>query len=94
MYRNKKITQGANGAPCQNEECGKKDGTTVAAHSNQYRDGKGIGIKSHDYRVAYLCHECHNFVDFGIAPKAQRTALWESAHRNTIGYIFENGIVK
>jgi hypothetical protein len=52
MYRNKKLLEACREMPCQH--CGSEDGTVVAAHSNQLRDGKGRGIKAHDYRVAAL----------------------------------------
>lgn len=91
-YRNSKILKGAKCAPCQ--LCFIEDDTVVAAHSNQYRDGRGMHMKSHDFRVAYLCYKCHNEIDYGNVPKEVRTKLWEEAHRNTIGYMFQQGIVK
>jgi len=91
-YRSKKILNGANGAPCMN--CNVQDGTIVAAHSNQYRDGRGYAFKSHDFRVAYLCHACHYAIDHGKGGKGHRTEEWEQAHRKTIEYIFLQGIVK
>jgi hypothetical protein len=60
-YRNKKILQDAEGQPCQ--ICGLNDGTTVAAHSNIGRDGKGVGLKSWDCFIAYLCFGCHTDYD-------------------------------
>lgn len=93
-YRNKKLLQAAEDCPnCMG--CGKpNDGTIVASHSNQIRDGKGTGIKSQDYRVAYLCHACHNLVDAGRGSREERLQFWEMAHRNTVAYWFENGIVR
>jgi len=76
-------------SPCQ--ECGRADGTIVAAHSNQLRDGKGRGIKAHDYRVAALCYSCHMEIDQGKSlSKAERIEIWEEAHRKTISWLFEN----
>ena len=93
-YRNPKLLVGAKGAPCQS--CGSEDYTTVAAHSNQSRDGRGYAHKSADYRVAYLCMHCHDLVDgrAGALTRAEKVDLFEAAHRRTIGYIFESGIVK
>ena len=48
-YRNPKLLKLADGAPCM--MCSIQDGTVVSAHSNQLRDGKGTGIKGHDYRI-------------------------------------------
>lgn len=91
-YRNKKILQLAKECPycllCSKEN----QGDIVAAHSNQLRDGKGMGIKAHDYRIAYLCNACHMEIDQGREwSKEFRRAQWEKAHRATIGWLFENG---
>lgn len=76
--------------PCQH--CGVQDGTVVAAHSNQLRDGKGRGLKAHDYRVASLCFSCHANLDQGKElSKSQRVEMWEEAHRSTMGKLFEQG---
>ena len=88
-YRNKKLLEIVRGSPCQC--CGKKDGTVVAAHSNQQRDGKGTSIKAHDYRIAALCYRCHHELDAGIKlTKEQRQEMFEDAHRRTIGWLFDN----
>ena len=64
----------------------------VAAHSNQLRDGKGRGLKAHDYRIAALCFRCHAELDQGAKmSKAERVDMFETAHRATIGWLFENG---
>ena len=78
--------------PCQH--CGTQDGTVVAAHSNQLRDGKGRGLKAHDYRIASLCYKCHSDLDQGThMSKAERIEMFEAAHRSTIGAMFELGIL-
>jgi hypothetical protein len=94
MYRNKKLLSLAKGAPCQ--YCGRQDGSTVAAHSNQQRDGKGVGFKAADYRISFLCFHCHNLCDGreGKLTKEEKREMWEEAHRKTIGYMFENGLIK
>jgi hypothetical protein len=73
--------------------CGKyNDGSVVAAHSNQLRDGKGKGIKASDFRIAYLCHPCHFAIDQGKdMSKDERREMWEDAHRRSIGWLFESG---
>jgi len=71
--------------------CGKQDGTTVGAHSNQLRDGKGRGIKASDYRIAALCFTCHSEIDQGAKlTRAERVEIFEDAHRATIGWLFDN----
>jgi hypothetical protein len=90
MYRNRKLLDLVREAPCQ--ICGKQDGTVVAAHSNQQRDGKGMGLKSHDYRIAALCYHCHFDIDQGkTLSKQERFDVWDEAHRKTIGWLFEMG---
>jgi len=90
IYRNKKLLELVRQCPCQ--QCGIEDGPVVAAHSNQLRDGKGRGLKAHDYRIAALCFRCHTELDQGTKmSKAERVESWEEAHRGTIGWLFENG---
>ena len=92
IYRNKKLLELVRQSPCQT--CGTEDGTVVAAHSNQLRDGKGRGLKAHDYRIAALCFRCHTELDQGTKmSKAERVESWEEAHRGTIGWLFEKGYI-
>lgn len=68
------------------------DGTLVAAHSNQLRDGRGRSLKSHDFRIAYLDFSCHAEIDQGSRMSRQeRIDAWEDAHRRTIAWLFESG---
>ena len=88
-YRNKKLLEAVREAPCQS--CGAKNGTVVAAHSNQLRDGKGKGIKASDAAIAALCYSCHYALDQGAGlTKEARVNMWEDAHRKTIGWLFDN----
>jgi hypothetical protein len=90
MYRNKKLLEYARKLPCQH--CGIDDGTVVAAHSNQLKDGKGRGLKASDYRIASLCYTCHTEIDQGKRlNKSERIQMFEDAHRSTIGEFFERG---
>lgn len=89
IYRNKRLLELARNFPCQH--CGIQDGTVVAAHSNQLRDGKGKGIKAADFRIASLCFTCHSELDQGKNwSKQERVEIWEEAHRKTIGLLFDN----
>jgi Fe-S oxidoreductase len=88
-YRNKKLLEVVRESPCQ--LCGAEDGTVVAAHSNQLRDGKGRSIKAHDYRIAALCYSCHSQIDQGSKmSREDRVEIWEMAHRKTVGWLFDN----
>lgn len=92
-YRNKALLRACRYLPCQ--ACGADDGTVVAAHSNQQRDGKGMAIKAADYRVAALCARCHADIDQGAGlSKDMRRELWEQAHRKTLGELFERGMIE
>lgn len=92
MYRNQKLLEAVRSSPCQH--CGVRDGTIVAAHSNQLRDGKGRGLKAHDYRIAALCFRCHAELDQGSKMcKQERVNMWEDAHRATVGWLFENDVI-
>lgn len=91
-YRNKKLLEVVRQSPCQH--CGVENGTVVAAHSNQLRDGKGRGLRAHDYRIAALCFKCHSDLDQGSSmTKDERREMWEEAHRKTIGWLFENDLL-
>ena len=91
-YRNTKLLEAVRDAPCMH--CGIQDGTIVAAHSNQLRDGKGRSIKAHDYRIAALCYRCHHELDQGAKlSKQERLNMWESAHRATVGWLFDNDLL-
>lgn len=93
MYRNQKLLEAVRESPCQH--CGKSDGTVVAAHSNQGRDGKGRSLKAHDYRIAALCYTCHAELDQGrTMSREERLNMWEDAHRATVGWLFDNDILR
>ena len=93
MYRNPKLLVACREIPCQ--LCGAEDGTVVAAHSNQLRDGKGRGLTASDYRIASLCFLCHSQIDQGKdLNRVMRVELWELAHRKTIGELFERGLIQ
>jgi hypothetical protein len=89
MYRNKALLEAVRDCPCQS--CGAQDGTVVAAHSNQLRDGKGKGIKASDAAIAALCYICHHQIDQGfLLNKEERRQIWDEAHRKTMRWLIEN----
>lgn len=70
----------------------RNEGQVVSAHSNQGRDGKGMGLKASDAAVAYVCAlPCHYRIDQGNEPKEIRLELWEAAHRATMRWLLESG---
>ena len=92
-FRSKKLLKAANGRPCV--LCGSV-GTTVAAHSNSLSHGRGIGHKSPDYFVAYVCQGCHDEIDgrAGALSKDEKRERWLSAFLRTVAVWFEEGVVK
>jgi hypothetical protein len=95
MYRSRKLTYDVPRLLTNCVYCNRwAPGGIVAAHSNQQRDGKGTGIKAHDYRIAYLCPECHYEVDQGGKSYDEKIAMWEEAHRLSIAFLFDNGHIK
>lgn len=48
--------------------CNHRTDTTVLCHSNQLKDGKGMGLKAPDTRAAYGCCACHDVLD-GRTPR-------------------------
>lgn len=101
VYRNKKILAHANGRSCTN--CGAQDGSVVAAHSNQGIHGYGKGIKSHDCYVAFLCGNCHSWLDrasIGVDPtgwymptREDKVKMFNLAMNKTLLVLFRDGIV-
>jgi hypothetical protein len=89
VYRDRRLLELAN--ECEICKCCGRHAPCVAAHSNQLRDGKGRGIKAHDYRIAYLCQACHREIDEGKGSREEKREKWEEAHRATLGWLFENG---
>ncbi len=94
-YRNRKLLDSAEGQPCANRRCGSV-GTTVAAHANSVRLGKGTGIKCPDMYTAHLCEVCHALVDgrIGNLTKEEKWELWVEAYLVTVARWFKQGVVK
>lgn len=54
---------------------------TVPCHSNQQRDGKGMGLKAHDVYSVPGCMACHRETDQGRRfNRAEKFALWDAAY--------------
>lgn len=88
-YRNRKLLDLAKGQYCV--ECGIEDGTIVPAHSNE---GKGMGLKTSDSTVMFLCYRCHLEYDSGTM--MGREEKRQFAFRNnakTLRLLFEQGAI-
>lgn len=82
--RNPALLAMAKGKPCLLMAVGAclgPDGsTTVACHSNQGRHGKGGARKADDHYTVWGCAVCHQWLDQGKAPKAEKTRTWGAAY--------------
>ncbi|PND31575.1 DUF1364 domain-containing protein [Achromobacter pulmonis] len=79
VYRNPGLLALAKGEECLlrvPKYCWGGTDTTVACHSNQTRDGKGKGIKAHDWAIAFGCGGCHHFLDQSTAPRAMKLSYF------------------
>lgn len=73
---------------CMN--CGINDGTVCAAHSNQSKHGKGLGLKAPDSLIAALCHKCHYELDNGKnLSKQEKVEMWNQAYIRTMKTLIE-----
>lgn len=98
-YENRRLLDLARDQPCAN--CGRQDGTTVAAHANWSLYGKGKSIKSHDPFHAWLCGPCHAWLDQGTGddptgtwPQHTKREMWERAYINTVLAQWRNGLIR
>ncbi|KPF66105.1 hypothetical protein IP84_16970 [beta proteobacterium AAP99] len=74
-YRSRRLLDLAQGKDCLLQipnVCTNDTSTTVAAHSNELKHGKGRSIKAHDYFTVCACHACHSWLDQGPAPRAEK----------------------
>lgn len=95
-YRNRNLLDVIREAP-ECFFCGKprgENGTIVPCHSNKIRDGKGTGIKAHDYMAAAGCVDCHHEYDNGKKwSREEKDARFAEAWRKTIAWLFEAGYI-
>jgi hypothetical protein len=98
MYRSKRLLDAARGQECTIQIpgiCNRNPETTVAAHSNSWRHGKGLGIKAHDCYVAWACSSCHAEIDQGSKlSRQQKDDYWQAGFEKTILQKFLLGIVR
>jgi 5-methylcytosine-specific restriction endonuclease McrA len=85
-----KLLDAARHYPCAH--CNRNDGTIVAAHCNELALGRGMGFKTKDFQVAYLCMECHDHHEGrrGNLTRDERRVLWYRAHAVTIAWLFRD----
>ena len=55
--------------------------TVVPCHSNQSRDGKGMGLKANDMKTVPGCFDCHRILDQGgQMTREQKNSAWDAAY--------------
>jgi hypothetical protein len=84
----------ANGEPCTWPGCDQKhNDTVVAAHSNDLEDGKGVGKKSHDLFIAFLCWPCHYEYDHGKnLTREEKKLMFFAAMKRTYLRLYQKGL--
>lgn len=88
-YRNPKLLALAKKAPvCFRCGCWNQ-GQVVGAHANLQSMGKGMGHKAADV-VAYLCYECHSWVDGGKDKAEKRNHEWAMAAVHSMRWVLEH----
>jgi DNA-directed RNA polymerase subunit RPC12/RpoP len=93
VARTQKLLDAARDYPCAN--CNARDGTIVAAHTNELALGRGFAHKAPHWMVAYLCAECHDNHEGrrGNLSREERRVLWCRAHSVTVSWWFQDGLV-
>jgi hypothetical protein len=94
MYRNKKLLQSADGAPCLarfTAAC-TGQGDVCWRHSNEMQHGKATGIKAHDIFGFYGCRACEDYYSGGISRTEKRAIFLPAWHRSMI-YAADNGFL-
>jgi len=83
-YHDKPLLEACRGESCYLQIPGVCIGgtdTTVPAHSNQARHGKGMGIKAKDQYTVPACYACHAEIDQGSRfTREEKFALWNRAY--------------
>ena len=61
--------------------CTNNPSTVVPAHSNQSRDGKGMGKKADDAKTCPACFACHSEIDQGHKfNKLEKFLIWDAGY--------------
>ena len=84
-YRSPALLALARDKPCllmavENCLTSRDTSTTVAAHSNQSKHGKGMGRKADDCYSVWACVNCHLWLDQGKGSKAENVRAFDAAH--------------
>lgn len=99
-YRSKALTDLAHEAPCFAtfpHECVAHRGCDPA-HNNWQEFGKGVGIKTSDWLVAFVCRNAHRMLDGKVGqdtlPKHMRLHYWIEAFIATHDWLWREKKVR
>jgi hypothetical protein len=95
-YRSRPLLDLARGQDCRANVpniCNANPETVVSCH---YPEAAGMGHKQPDWRIAFCCSACHDFIDARTHKDAERSMrlwYWNVAHNATMEYLFSAGLV-
>ena len=96
-YRSPLLLRLARGQDCMvqiPDICNGNSETVVACHANSGVYGKGMSCKSHDWAVAFGCHNCHDAIDgrrYRLTAD-ERKYYWLAGHISTLLILFNKHI--
>lgn len=97
VVRSKAYRDGARGQACTLRipgVCNRDPETTVFAHSNLLRDGKGKGRKADDLFGCDACSECHTWLDSGQAHSVTKQLAFHQAMKETLLRRIKQGLLQ
>lgn len=97
MYRDRKWLDFLRTLPCMlriPRVCTGDRNSSVPAHSNHQRHGRGSSFKSSDNFAVPSCNECHEWYDRGQAQREEKYDAFQFALERLWLYLFERGMGK
>lgn len=93
-YRNRELLDLARGQDCRARIPNVCNGNPETVVSMHYPEALGTGLKQPDFRTAWGCSACHDFIDARThkdTDRQMRLWYWNLAHLATLEYLFESG---
>ncbi len=91
--REPKILKAIHGSKCRLRTAWCRNGPAVPCHSNWQEDGKGQGIKAHDWFVVAGCSECHRWLDEGPDGKQIRRDVFHVGMKATHLWLYQQRVI-
>lgn len=95
-FRSRKLLDLAHTGPCFADFphlCTAHQGCEPA-HSDSSLFGRGMGHKTPDWAIAFMCHNAHKLLTAKVGDDMDRETKfyhWLRAHVRTMNHLFENG---